>query len=45
MPSSIATWLVVYSVVLLSKQRDICPIEMRQSQLYSVSDRFAFQVL
>ena len=45
MPSSIATWLAVCSVVLLSKPHDICPIEMRQSQLYSVSDRCAFQVL
>ena len=45
MPSSTVTWLAVYSVVLPSKPRDICPIEMRQSQLYSVSDRFAFQVL
>ena len=45
MPSSTDTWLAVYSVVLPSKPRDICPIEMRQSHLYSVSDRFAFQVL
>ena len=45
MPSTTVTWLAVYSAVLLSKPRDICPIEMRQSQLYSVSDRFAFQVL